>query len=52
LVANPERTITQIFEAIKTAESGENKNEPPPVVVESAAIDNEFEIPLNQAAAV
>ncbi|HEY9362340.1 MAG TPA: DUF3320 domain-containing protein [Chitinophagaceae bacterium] len=51
-MANPERTITQIIEAIKEAESGENKKEPPPVFVESAAIHNEFEIPLNQAAAV
>jgi hypothetical protein len=49
---NPERTITQIIEAIKVAESGESENEPPPFVVESPAIHKEFEIPLQQSAAV
>jgi superfamily I DNA and/or RNA helicase len=47
---NPDKTITRIIEAIKEAESGESKKELPPVVVESAAIHKEFEIPLQSAA--
>jgi hypothetical protein len=49
---NPDKTITQIIEVIKEAESGESKKEPLPLIVESAAIHTEFEIPLNQAAVV
>lgn len=49
---SPDKTITQIIEAIKEAESGESKKELPHIVVEDAVIHKEFEIPLQSFAAV